>query len=193
MEARAIDVWRNCNDFYNGEQFEETYTEGDDRMKDPVNCWCGGKRQLLKVNCNGEDKYMLYCEGCGTVVGLYLADNGKGIFTHVNTEKMVATGEEVIERWNKLRGEKMSTDVICASKIEGCTFLGMKWRDWKKKIKRVIFNGTATIILWESGEKTVVKCGRNEIYDPEKGLAMALCKYVLGNKSNFNQFFKAFL
>lgn len=70
---------------------------------------------------------------------------------------------------------------------------GPEWKKWRDKIDRVIFNDPATIILWKSGEKTVVKCGPNDIYDKEKGLAMALCKYVLGNKGNFNQFFKSFM
>lgn len=48
-------------------------------------------------------------------------------------------------------------------------------------IKNVIFNPPATIVLWEDGTKTVVKA-ENEAFDPEKGLAMAITKKVLGNK-----------
>lgn len=51
-------------------------------------------------------------------------------------------------------------------------------------IKNVIFNPPATIVFWEDGTKTVVKC-QNEIFDPEKGLAMAFMKNALGNKSNY--------
>lgn len=47
--------------------------------------------------------------------------------------------------------------------------------------KRVIFNQPATIILWNDGTKTVVKCGPNDVYDPEKGLAMCLLKKLCGN------------
>ena len=59
---------------------------------------------------------------------------------------------------------------------------------WKRtKIKNVIFNDPATIVLWSDGTKTVVKCGENDIYDPEKGLAMAVAKKYLGtNKSHSN-------
>ena len=59
---------------------------------------------------------------------------------------------------------------------------------WKRtKIKNVIFNDTATIVFWSDGTKTVVKCGKNDIYDPEKGLAMAVAKKYLGtNKSHSN-------
>lgn len=59
---------------------------------------------------------------------------------------------------------------------------------WKRtKIKNVIFNDPATIVFWADGTKTVVKCGENDIYDPEKGLAMAVAKKCLGtNKSHSN-------
>ena len=58
------------------------------------------------------------------------------------------------------------------------------------EIEKVIFNDPATIVLWSDGSKTVVKC-TNEEFDKEKGLAMAICKRVLGNKGNyFNEFRK---
>lgn len=58
-------------------------------------------------------------------------------------------------------------------------------------IKKVIFNNPATIVMWMDGSKTVVKCGADDIYDPEKGLAMAIAKKALGNKgSYFNEFKK---
>lgn len=53
------------------------------------------------------------------------------------------------------------------------------------EIKKVIFNDPATIVIWADGEKTVVKCQNGEPYDPEKGLAMAITKRVLGNKGNY--------
>lgn len=57
----------------------------------------------------------------------------------------------------------------------------------KAKIKNVIFNDPATIVFWSDGTKTVVKCGENDMYDPEKGLAMAVAKKYLGtNKSHSN-------
>lgn len=52
------------------------------------------------------------------------------------------------------------------------------------EIKNVIFNPPATIVFWQDGTKTVVKA-TNEIYDPEKGLAMAIAKRALGNQGNY--------
>lgn len=52
------------------------------------------------------------------------------------------------------------------------------------EIKNVIFNDPATIVFWEDGTKTVVKC-ENEEFDKEKGLAMAFMKKMLGNKGRY--------
>lgn len=60
-------------------------------------------------------------------------------------------------------------------------------------IKKVIFNGPATIVIWYDGTKTVVKCSDMDIYDPEKGLAMAICKYVFGNEGKFKRVFRKWL
>ena len=60
-------------------------------------------------------------------------------------------------------------------------------------IKKVIFNAPATIVLWTDGTKTVVKCGKNDTYDLEKGLALCIAKKYLGNQGNFNNVFKEWL
>ena len=59
-------------------------------------------------------------------------------------------------------------------------------------IKNVIFNDPATIVFWNDGTKTIVKA-ENEKFDPEKGLAMAISKKVLGNKGNYYEIFKKWL
>lgn len=60
------------------------------------------------------------------------------------------------------------------------------------EIKNVIFNPPATIVFWTDNSKTVVKA-ENEIFDPEKGLAMAIAKKALGNKGNYYETFKKWL
>lgn len=60
------------------------------------------------------------------------------------------------------------------------------------RIKNVIFNDPATIVLWTDGTKTVVKF-ENETFDPEKGLAMAISKKALGNKGNYYNTFTKWL
>lgn len=61
------------------------------------------------------------------------------------------------------------------------------------EIHKVIFNHPATVVLWSDGTKTVVKCGDYDIFDPEKGLAMAIAKKALGNKGNYYEEFKKWL
>ena len=53
------------------------------------------------------------------------------------------------------------------------------------EIKNVIFNDPATIVFWEDGTKTVVKCQPCDCFDPEKGLAMAITKKAYGNKGSY--------
>ena len=53
------------------------------------------------------------------------------------------------------------------------------------EIKNVIFNDPATIVFWEDGTKTVVKCQDGDEFDPEKGPAMAIAKKAYGNKGNY--------
>lgn len=59
----------------------------------------------------------------------------------------------------------------------------------KDNIKDVIFNDPATIVFWVDGSKTVVKCQPGETFDPEKGLAMAISKRVLGNDYGYYETF----
>ena len=56
-------------------------------------------------------------------------------------------------------------------------------------ITNVIFNNPATIVLWSDGTKTVVKCDERDEFDPEKGLAMAICKKYFGG-GFYNDIFK---
>lgn len=52
-------------------------------------------------------------------------------------------------------------------------------------IKNVIFAHPATIVYWSDGSKTVVKCSEKDVFDPEKGLAMAIAKRCGGNKDSY--------
>jgi hypothetical protein len=60
-------------------------------------------------------------------------------------------------------------------------------------VKDVIFNDPATIVFWVDGTKTVVKCHPGETFDPEKGLAMAISKKVLGNDYGYYETFAKYV
>lgn len=59
-------------------------------------------------------------------------------------------------------------------------------------ITNVIFNNPATIVCWSDGTKTVVKCDERDEFDPEKGLAMAICKKHFGG-GFYNDIFKKWI
>ena len=49
-------------------------------------------------------------------------------------------------------------------------------------IRKVIYNDPATIVFWNDGTKTVVKCMEGDTFSREMGLAMCICKKVLGDQ-----------
>lgn len=53
-------------------------------------------------------------------------------------------------------------------------------------IKNVIYNPPATIVIWEDGMKTVVKCNESDKYSKETGLLMCIAKKAFGNTGRFN-------
>jgi len=55
-------------------------------------------------------------------------------------------------------------------------------------IKKVIFNDPATIVLWDDGTKTVVKCSLGDTYSKWAGLAFCICKKLMGD--DFHKAFK---
>lgn len=64
---------------------------------------------------------------------------------------------------------------------------------YMNNITKVIFNNPATIVFWRDGSKTVVKCNPEDIFDPEKGLAMACMKKLFGNHGFYNDIFRKWL
>lgn len=60
-------------------------------------------------------------------------------------------------------------------------------------VDKVVFNDPATIVFWKDGSKTIVKCGEDESFDPEKGLAMAIAKKAFGNQGNYYNQIKKWL
>lgn len=66
-------------------------------------------------------------------------------------------------------------------------------RNKNVEITKVIFNNPATIVFWNDGSKTVVKCSEDECFDEEKGLAMAISKKALGNQGNYYNTFEKWL
>lgn len=105
-------------------------------------------------------------------------------------EAMKHIREEYLEnrKENNMGPEKKTTGVLFAAvnEVRGLHTVELK-------IKNVIFNDPATIVFWSDSTKTVVKAGPNDTFDPEKGLAMAISKKVLGNNYKAYGRFKKWL
>lgn len=58
------------------------------------------------------------------------------------------------------------------------------------RVKNVIFNNPATIVYWNDGTKTVVKCDPRDTYSKEAGLSLCYMKKMLGSSRAFNDVLK---
>ena len=58
-------------------------------------------------------------------------------------------------------------------------------------IEKVIFNGDRTIILWNDGTKTMVKCADDEEFDYYSGFCAAVTKKIFGSTANAQRFMES--
>lgn len=50
-------------------------------------------------------------------------------------------------------------------------------------VKKVIFSGPKTIVIWADESKTIVSCGEGEDFDRYTGFCAAVCKKLFGSTS----------
>lgn len=92
--------------------------------------------------------------------------------------------EESIHAISANPGETIWIDSLGCNnktKTEGTTMRNVS-------IKKVFFNGKATVIMWSDGTKTVVKPITGEKFDPEMGIAMALARKLFNSRHQFEKF-----
>lgn len=53
----------------------------------------------------------------------------------------------------------------------------------KIEIRKVIYSGPATIVIWSDNTKTVSTCRNNDVYDREKGLMCCIVKKLYRSES----------
>ena len=104
-------------------------------------------------------------------------------YTKRDVEEVTKAAEDVNKLWAEFFGTYKQSNKPAIPKMPG--------------IEDVIFNGPATIVKWSDGTKTVVKAqkgknGKTEKLDPEKGLAMAICKKLYGNDGRYYDIFKRY-
>lgn len=109
-------------------------------------------------------------------------ENGRVIHQYIDTD----IAEKAFDRF---MANKIALNSEFANTLEDIN-RRMKYSDHLKKgemlgmIDKVIFNNPATIVIWADGTKTIVK-SEGEKFDPEKGLAMAISKKLLGNNQGY--------
>lgn len=59
-------------------------------------------------------------------------------------------------------------------------------------ISKIVFNNPATIVFWEGGAKTVVKCMEGQEFNEYYGVACAIMKRYFGNNSKATNFIDKF-
>ena len=87
---------------------------------------------------------------------------------------------------------KIASDTLATIKNGSYIKVPSPKQNAMNSITNVIFNNPATIVFWSDGTKTVVKCDERDEFDPEKGLAMAICKKHFGG-GFYNDIFKKWI
>lgn len=58
------------------------------------------------------------------------------------------------------------------------------------EIEKVVYSDPATVIYWKDKTRTVVKCQKGDVFDPELGFLLAVCKKAFGNTGRYNELLK---
>lgn len=169
--------------------------------------WC-----INKADAYAYQAYNTYLKKPYTLPNRYIRTEIKSI--HITNYALHEISIEVLVRDRDIKSWKsvdtsiyltfMLLKEICKAKIEGdevCDILIQTSDEISRnytlnelpRIKQILYKNPATIIYWSDGSKTVVKCQREDAYDPEKGLAMAILKKMNGNTGHYYKEFKKWL
>ncbi len=120
---------------------------------------------------------------------------GRSIFTKAYPDDaMYKYCKSDAEVTAKLFKEELGMNVTKVNKKQEAEFMEYcQDTPYPYRPKKIIFNGPATIVIWQDDTKTVVKCGGNEEYDRKLAFKYALHKrYCDKHKHNYlRQFTKA--
>lgn len=135
--------------------------------------------------------YVLNGDGVDKMVVGYIQNHGAKVLLSF-FEIFDLIEEKATELEKEIKDMPLKSNALTESLSMG-EFYHDCWKSSKKpEIKKVIYSGPCTIVLWSDGDKTIVRC-KNEEFDKEKGLAMAVTKKFMGtnaSKSNYNDIFK---
>ena len=93
--------------------------------------------------------------------------------------------EFILPSWTSSNAIKYSSATISNTKPNNFILL-------RKSItpKHIYFSKSAgtTVVLWEDGTKTVVKCTDKDNFCEDQGFAMALAKKIFGNRNSYMKY-----
>ena len=118
---------------------------------------------------------------------------GDAVYFKFNKEEPEEMGKKVKtlnDVWNTLTEEQKNAVYYTIGKCLEEKGIKLELHTMtKSSIKRIIFNGPATIVMWSDGTKTIVRCSKEteEFDDREKAIFAACAKKLLGtNKTGSN-------
>lgn len=140
--------------------------------------------EQLKFSTKGkEDKHML---AIGTKVIVRTCDDYNGrhcgrvgtVCRHFAKDKKVGVMFEGIKNTKSKDGVFWFQDANLTPYKEPSTALT------RNDVKNVIFSGGKTIVLWADETKTIVTCGKGDVFDPYAGFCAAVTKKMFGTTRN---------
>lgn len=137
----------------------------------------------------------IYCDLCANKDRREMCGTCTRDFLHMTTDGAVYSLPSNYSVIFKPAAPSLDADALKATmnRYFGTGLTVSPYQKAMSKIKNVIFNDPATIVFWSDGTKTVVKCGKDDTFDPEKELAMAISKYFFDNAGYFNDVFKKWI
>lgn len=140
-----------------------------------------------------DKNYFVPARHCGRSAAMMMVDELDDYFKKTKIPKMYIKHEPKFTLENCLGNEVrhyIEEDVKATTELFNNIYNGRAVSfGTLPKIEKVLFNAPATIVFWKDGTKTVVKAQGDDEFDPEKGLAMAICKKALGNDRDYYEVF----
>lgn len=124
----------------------------------------------------------------------YIFDSILDIINELYNDKEIEKKEDKIELSTSVpqKGKFNSIDSSTINTDDYFTFVPKEAVILKKynpkkifnvpNVEKVLFRNPATIVWFSDGTKSVAICGYDDVYDKETGMAICLCKRMLGNK-----------
>lgn len=135
------------------------------------------------------DSRLVYYGWTGTIVQIeYIGYNTEPIYT-------IRLDEFHIPFFDPVRSNEIKVNAKCLEKIQlkkERKFMERDTDEMKKlDVKKIIFSGPKTIVLWTDGTKTIVSMSKDELrFDPEAAFCAAYTKKMFGSNSKIKRIIK---